>query len=135
MDRLAEDYLERASIRLRVLEVYYAEGDYADVVREAQEVVELVLKAVLRIVGIDVPKIHDVGKVLIKYRNLLPEEIRKNLEDIARISKELRKERELSFYGAEDFIPLEEYTADEALRAINYAKFVVELVKKAYGAK
>ena len=92
MDRLAEDYLERASIRLRVLEVYYAEGDYADVVREAQEVVELVLKAVLRIVGIDVPKIHDVGKVLIKYRNLLPEEIRKNLEDIARISKELRKE-------------------------------------------
>ena len=117
------------------LKYYYAEGDYADVVREAQEVVELVLKAILRIVGIDVPKIHDVGKILVKYRNLLPEEIKKNLEGIAKISKELRKERELSFYGAEDSIPLEEYTAEEALRAINYAKFVVEVVEKAYDVK
>ncbi|AIY90673.1 hypothetical protein GACE_1642 [Geoglobus acetivorans] len=54
---------------------------------------------------------------------------------MTRISKELRKERELSFYGAEDFIPLEEYTAEEALRAINYAKFVVDVVRKAYGVK
>lgn len=102
-------------------------------VREAREVVELVLKAILRIAGIDVPKIHDVGKILVKYRDLLSEEIKKNLRDIARISKELRKERELSFYGAEDFIPLD--TAEEALRAINYAKFVVEVVKKAYSMK
>ncbi|WP_202962731.1 HEPN domain-containing protein [Geoglobus acetivorans] len=58
-----------------------------------------------------------------------------DLEDMTRISKELRKERELSFYGAEDFIPLEEYTAEEALRAINYAKFVVDVVRKAYGVK
>jgi len=111
------------------------EGDYADVVREAQEVVELVLKAVLRIAGIDVPKIHDVGKILIKYSYLLPDEIKENLHEISRISKELRKERELSFYGAEDFIPLEGCSAEEALRAINYAKFVVEVVKKAYSVK
>ncbi len=30
---------------------------------------------------------------------------------------------------------LEVYTAEEALRAINYAKFVVEVVEKAYGVK
>ena len=48
------------------------------------------------------------------------------------ISKRLRKEREL-FYGAEDFVPLEEYTAEEASQAIEDAKFVVEVVRRAYG--
>lgn len=133
MDRLAQDYLKRASTRLEVLEVFYKKEDYADVIREAQEVVELVLKAVLRNVGIDVPKIHDVSRILEKYKDLLPEEIRKNLKKIMMISKRLRKERELSFYGAEDFIPLEEYTAEEALQAIEDAKFVVEVVRRAYG--
>ena len=51
MDRLALDYLKRAKIRLEVLEVLYEKGDYPDVVREAQEVVELALKAVLRLIG------------------------------------------------------------------------------------
>ncbi len=133
MDRLSEDYLKRASVRLEVLEVFYNKGDYADVVREAQEVVELVLKAVLRNAGIDVPKIHDVSRILERHKESIPEEIRKNLKKIMMISKRLRKERELSFYGAEDFIPLDEYTAEEALQAIEDAKFVVEIVKKAYG--
>lgn len=39
----------------------------------------------------------------------------------------------MSFYGAEDFIPLDEYTAEEALQAIEDAKFVVEVVRRAYG--
>ena len=132
MDRLAVDYLKRAKIRLEVLEVLYEKGDYPDVVREAQEVVELALKAVLRLIGVEVPKVHDVGKILGKYEDLLPEELRQNLKKIATISKRLRKERELSFYGAEDFIPLEEYTAEEALQAINDAKFVVDTITRAF---
>lgn len=132
MDRLAIDYLKRAKIRLEVLEVLYEKGDYPDVVREAQEVVELALKAVLRLIGVEVPRVHDVGKILGKYEDSLPEEIRQNLKKIAIISKRLRKERELSFYGAEDFIPLEEYTAEEALQAINDAKFVVDTVTRAF---
>ncbi len=36
MDKLSQDYLKRAKIRLEVLEVFYNEGDYADVVREAR---------------------------------------------------------------------------------------------------
>ena len=39
----------------------------------------------------------------------------------------------MSFYGAEDFVPLEEYTAEEASQAIEDAKFVVEVVGRAYG--
>jgi len=132
LDKLATDYLKRARIRLEVLEFLYKKGDYPDVVREAQEVVELTLKAVLRLIGVEVPKIHDVGKVLSKYVDLLPEELRQNLTKIAIISKRLRKEKELSFYGAEDFIPSEEYTAEEALQAINDAKFVVDTVTRAF---
>ena len=77
-------------------------------------------------------RIYDVGKILGKYEDLLPEELRRNLKKIATISKRLRKERELSFYGAEDFIPLEEYTAEEALQAINDAKFVVDTITRAF---
>ncbi|WP_211204319.1 HEPN domain-containing protein [Ferroglobus placidus] len=43
MDKLAKDYMRRAEIRLEVLKFLYEKGDYPDVVREAQEVVELAL--------------------------------------------------------------------------------------------
>ena len=132
MDKLAEDYLKRAKIRLEALKFLYEKNDYPDVVREAQEVVELALKALLREIGVEVPKIHDVGKVLIRYKNLLPSVVKQNAEKIAAISKRLRKERELSFYGAEDFIPLEEYTAEDALQAIEDAEFVVKTISKVF---
>jgi HEPN domain-containing protein len=132
LDKLAIDYLKRAKIRLEVLEVLYEKGDYPDVIGEAQEVIELTLKAVLRLISVELPKVDDIGKILGKYKDLLPEELRQNLKKIATISKRLRKERELSFYGAEDFIPLEEYTAEEASQAINDAKFVVDTVMRAF---
>ncbi len=133
MDKLARDYLKRAKIRLEVLEIFYEKGDYPDVVREAQEIVELSLKAVLRNLGVEVPKLHDVGKILEKYKDILPKEIKENLDKIKRISKRLRKERALSFYGAEDFIPLEEYDKEDAKKAIEDAKFIVKVVMKSFG--
>jgi len=42
----------------------------------------------------------------------------------------LRKEREVSFYGAEDFLPSEEYAQSDAIRAIEDVKFVLDIVKK-----
>ncbi|MBI2914833.1 MAG: HEPN domain-containing protein [Firmicutes bacterium] len=35
------------------------EQSYSDVVREAQEIVELCLEGILRYVGIEPPKLHD----------------------------------------------------------------------------
>ena len=63
---------------------------------------------------------------------MLPKEISDNLSKIKRISKRLRKERELSFYGADDFIPLEEYDREEALKAVKDAEFVVNTILRAY---
>ena len=102
---LARAYLEKASKRQRVLQVLVEEAAWSDVVREAQELVELALKGMLREVGIDPPKWHDVGPILLQQARLFPNEIQSHLHELARISKWLRKEREFSFYGDIDFIP------------------------------
>ncbi len=124
---LARSYLFKSRKRLKILPILLEEEDYSDVIREAQELVELAQKAMLRQVGVDPPKWHDVGKVLLENAALFPEEIRKELPKLAQISKWLRKERELSFYGDIDFIPTEEYTLEEAQKAIEEASFVVEI--------
>jgi HEPN domain-containing protein len=64
---LAQSYLIKATKRLKILDVLLAEKDYSDVVREAQEIVELAQKAMLRHVGIEPPKWHDVGKILLAH--------------------------------------------------------------------
>jgi len=131
VDRLTLSYLEKARIRFKALGFYRENHAYSDVVREAQEMVELLLKAVLRAIGVEAPKIHDVGRMLEKHREFLPPLLQERLEKIKRISKRLRKERELSFYGAEDFVPTEEYGLEDAEMAIEDAEFVLETVEEA----
>jgi HEPN domain-containing protein len=100
-------------------------------VREAQELVELLLNAVLRSIGVEAPKIHDVGKTLEKHSNILPPGLVENLPEVKRISKQLRKERELSFYGTDDYIPSEEYDWSDAQTAIDAAAFILYVVEQA----
>ena len=52
MSGLARAYLVRAEKRLTALAVLRDEGAHSDVVREAQELVELALKGMLRAVGV-----------------------------------------------------------------------------------
>ena len=127
---LAQSYLFKATKRLKILKVLLEEEDYSDVVREAQEIVELATKGMLRQVGIDPPKWHDVGKIILENAEFFPKEIQKDLPRIAYISKRLRKEREWAFYGDIDFIPTEEYGKEEALKAIEEASWVVEVARK-----
>lgn len=125
-DELAESYIVKATKRRRVLEVLLEEEAYSDVVREAQELVELALKAMLRKVGVDPPKWHDVGPILEQQSQLFPEALRPDLSRLATVSKWLRKEREFAFYGDIDFIPTEQYGRDDAERALTDAMFVLE---------
>ncbi len=128
-DELTTAYLQKAAVRLESLMFFRDREAYSDVVREAQSVVELTLKALLRAVGIEVPKIHDVGRTLLANQDLLPESVRANLDEIRTISKRLRKERELAFYGAEDFVPTAEYDLNDATLAIEEATLVFGIVK------
>ena len=132
-DDLARDYVRRAGSRLRALEVLMAERSWADVVREAQEAVEITLKALLRASRIDVPRLHDVSPVLLDNRELLPREIDAGLEDLVRISRSLRRDRELAFHGSEDLTPSEFYKEEDAATALDQARLVHGRVSKALG--
>ncbi len=118
---LAQSYLLKAAARLKTLDVLRAESAFSDVVREAQEIVELCLKAMLRQVGVEPPKWHDVGDALIEAAARFPETVRALLPQLARDSAWLRKEREFAFYGDIDFIPTERYTVEDADRAMGAA--------------
>ena len=125
---LAADYVRRAEVRLRAIEVLFEAESWADVVRESQEAVELALKGLLRRVGVDAPRIHDVSEVLIAERERLPEDLAGRIEELAAVSRELRRDRELAFYGAEDLTPSSFYSRDDAVRAFDGVRLVVTAV-------
>ncbi|MDK2889178.1 HEPN domain-containing protein [Desulfofundulus australicus DSM 11792] len=124
---LAQSYLLKATKRLKILPVLFGEEAYSDVIREAQEIVELALKGMLRWIGVDPPKQHDVGYLLVEFQDRLPPEVSREAQRLAQISRWLRKEREFAFYGDVDFIPTEEYTREDAARAMDDARFTVQV--------
>lgn len=121
---LAQSYLLKARSRLKLLPILMADGNYSDVVREAQEIVELALKGMLRHQGIEPPKWHDVGEILLANADRFPADTASLLGRLAEASKWLRKEREQAFYGDIDFIPSEQYDLADAERAMADAKLV-----------
>ena len=129
-DNLAKSYFIKAEKRLKILDILLNEEDYSDVVREAQEIVELSLKGMLRFVGVEPPKYHDVGPLIIEYKKRFKGISSKEIMKIAQISRKLRKERELAFYGDIDFIPTDEYTLDDANEAIEGANYVVSIARR-----
>lgn len=125
---LAADYVGRAKIRLEALDVLFDHSSWADVVRESQEIVELALKGLLRAHGIEPPRIHDVSEVLLAEHRRLPEGLQDELDDLASISRDLRRDRELAFYGAEDLTPSGFYNRTDAERARDGARRTVAAV-------
>jgi hypothetical protein len=99
-------------------------------VREAQELVELVLKAALRLQGIDPPRVHDVGPVLLEHTDAYPREFAELIPRLAEISRWLRRERESSLYGDVDLIPTETYRAPDGERALEDASTVLRAVQR-----
>ncbi len=126
---LAESYLAKAIVRIRMLAFLMEQEGRSDVVREAQETVELALKAMLRHVGIEPPKWHDVGEILLENAWRFPPAIKDNMQKLASISKWLKEEREMSLYGDDNLIPTEHYTKSHAEKAFMEGRFVVALAE------
>lgn len=121
---LVEDYLTRAGHRLAAVELLYSRRSYADVVRESQELVELCLKALLRQSRIEVPRTHDVGELVLEHRLRLPKALQSQADQLAKISRSLRRDRELAFYGSEDLTPSDFYHEEDAREALEGAKWI-----------
>jgi HEPN domain-containing protein len=123
-DRLARSYLDRARERLRAAESSYGHGSYPDVIRFAQECVEMGLKSCLRAVGIEHPKSHDVGAFLTLTPDRFPEWFQVDAEEFARLSSELASLRSPSLYGIElvGTAPGEIFGRPDAEKALDSAR-------------
>lgn len=129
---LAGDYFFRAGNRLAAIEILLERKSFADVVRESQEVVELLLKALLQRSGIEVPRLHDVSEILKAESAKLPKPVGPHVERLGAISRALRRDRELSFYGAEDLTPSEFYQEEDAQKAFKDAQWVHATLKPVF---
>ena len=131
---MARSYIRKALERLKHAEEALEEDNYPYVIRQCQEAVELLLKAALRLVGVEPPKIHDVGPILRREAQRFPQWFQQHIPKLARISRKLRREREPAMYGDEELgLPPEElYDKEDALEALRWAKETADIVVKLY---
>ncbi len=131
---MARSYLEEAARRIRTAKQALEEGALAYCIRQCQEAVALSLKAALRLVGIEPPKWHDVGPVLLEFSERFPKWFQDLIPTLAAISRWLRREREPSMYGDEEMgiPPSKLYTKPYAVKALESAITVVDSVMKLF---
>jgi HEPN domain-containing protein len=132
-----ERMVSRASIILQEADYLMEKEAWNMVVRRSQETVELALKSALLWAQIEVPRIHDVGPILREYSNRYPEPFKSRISHLASISRLLRAEREISFYGDEQSgVPPESlYTKEDALEALAKAREVLNECQKLIEAR
>jgi HEPN domain-containing protein len=99
----ARSFLRRSAARLEAASRMLAQGEFPEVVRFSQEATEFALKAALRLVAIEYPKRHDPGEVLRETAAQFPPWFSKAIPEMARLSAELARNRELAIYGDERF--------------------------------
>lgn len=102
MLKIAQSYLRQAKARLEDAKEALPESNHPYAVRLSQECVELSLKSVLKAVGIEYPKIHDVSDVLVEVIDRFPPWFRAEAAFLRESSKILVKKREPSLYGGEE---------------------------------
>ena len=136
-DRFARDYLRRARARREALNTLLVSGAHADVVREAQEIVELIFKGTLRFIGIDPPKRHDVRPVLKQFLERLPADWRQAMDDIEEATAELSRTRAQAFYGDEEqLIPASElFGENDAERALVVVDRLLSMYERLLGGQ
>lgn len=131
-ESLARSLIQQARLRLDMIQLAHEKRAWYIVVREAQECVELALKGLLRAIGLEPPKLHDIGPFLLKHRERIARvDATLDLERLARISDWLQRERERAFDGDVEFIPQQHYTQDQAQQAIADAIHCVEQAEAA----
>ena len=118
--KIARDYLAKVEVRLEALQLFLARGRHDDVVREAHEALELLLKGALRFVGIDPPRRHDPAPTVLEHLDRFPPAWRAHRDEIRLLSERLFGERGHAFYGDEaDLVPPSElFTSADAEAAI-----------------
>jgi HEPN domain-containing protein len=97
----ARSFLRRSATRLQAASRMLAQGDLPEVVRFSQEATEFALKAALRLTAVEYPKRHDPGAVLRETAAQFPTWFRNSIPEMADLSAQLSRNRDLAVYGDE----------------------------------
>jgi len=97
-----EALLREAGHRIETARRALRQRKYAYCLRQSQEAVELSLKGVLRLKGVEYPKFHDVSDVLLRSSGLFPVWFSNQIRFFAEVSRKLAETREASMYGFEE---------------------------------
>ena len=128
-DQIALELLRDAGLYLSEAKTYLDKGEYHIAIRRSQECCEVALKALLRFLGIEYPKVHDVGMVV---DQILAKKLRSDPAvrmRIKEISRRLAEQREAAFYGsAGGEAPRGLFTADTARHGVSDAQHVYDFV-------
>ncbi len=117
----AQTLLREAQNCLTEAKRYFAEGDWNFAIRRAQECVELSLKSLLKAGGWEVPKLHDVGAIVVERLRAVNIQVETEVaEKVINASERLAQQRAPAFYWEIAF------TRDDAELAIRDAGFVLD---------
>jgi hypothetical protein len=133
-EEMGRSHLRQARRILLEAQRHHEDEVWHLVVRRCQEAVELALKAALRFAGIEVPHVHDVGVFVAEHADRLPAGFAGHLVRLVSISRRLRQEREVSFYGNEQIAapPEDLYMREDADDAVRDARFVLDLAEESF---
>lgn len=93
---LAESYFNDAKYSLVEAKNAFKASMYHRSIRRCQEAVELSLKAILRLCGVEYPKDHEVSLLIYKIKDKLPKWFTGHLKRISEISISLSIQRALA---------------------------------------
>ncbi|MCS7186596.1 MAG: HEPN domain-containing protein [Armatimonadota bacterium] len=117
----AQTLMREAQNCLTEAKRYFAEGDWNFAIRRAQECIELALKSLLKAGGWEVPKLHDVGAIVVeRLRSVNIQVEAETAERIINASERLAQQRAPAFYWEVAF------THDDAKLAVGDAEFVLD---------
>ncbi|MCS7139426.1 MAG: HEPN domain-containing protein [Candidatus Nezhaarchaeota archaeon] len=129
---MARDYIFRSKRFLKEADMALEDGDNATSIRRSQEALEMAVKALLRAIGIEYPRSHDVSDVLVEHSDSLPEGVKLEVSELAMLVSQLASIRGVALYGYErEGIPASRaFTRDYAERILQSVKRYVSLIER-----
>lgn len=131
---LAASFMRQAKARLSDAHDALDDENHPYAFRLSQESVEFSLKAVLRLVAVEYPRVHDVSRVLEMRGSSFPKWFQERLPFLCETSSKLAKKRAISFYGVEERLlaPEKVIGREDAVDAVQRAEEAFRLCERLF---
>jgi HEPN domain-containing protein len=131
---MAEDYLAESASILSEARAAKDMGRHHRAIRLSQECLELTLKAILRSVGVEYPKEHDVSDAIEENLELFPDWFRSVTPKLEEGSTWLSERRGISMYGDEIAgKPASQlFTGEDSAKAVEYSERAIDVARRLF---